>query len=74
MKEVMIGLAEAAMHLGVPYQDAHRLLLTGKIRGEKRGSRWFVQVVDVKKLMVGTRTKSASEGGRRRAIGSEAAK
>lgn len=50
MEEVMIGLAEAAMNLGIPYQDAHRLLLTGKIAGEKRGSRWFVRLADVELL------------------------
>jgi hypothetical protein len=50
MEKIMIGLAEAAVELGVPYQDAHRLLLTGKLTGEKRGSRWFVRVADVQRL------------------------
>ena len=27
----MIGLGEAAARLHIPYQDAHRLLLTGKL-------------------------------------------
>ena len=43
----LIGLAEAAQKLGMPYQDAHRLLLTGSIRGEKRGNRWLVRLADV---------------------------
>jgi len=73
MKEVMIGLAEAAMQLGVPYQDAHRLLLTGKLSGEKRGSRWFVRLVDVEKLKAGARANSAAEGCPR-VIASQAAK
>lgn len=43
----MIGLAEAAVRLRIPYQDAHRLLLTGRLAGEKRGGRWFVRMADV---------------------------
>jgi hypothetical protein len=46
----VIGLAEAAQRLGLPYQDAHRLVLTGDLHGEKRGSRWYVPVVDVTRL------------------------
>jgi len=47
----MIGLAEAAHRLGIAYQDAHRLLLTGRLRGEKRGSRWYVRVADVDAML-----------------------
>jgi len=46
-----IGLAEAAQRLGLPYQDAHRLLLIGKLKGEKRGSRWYVLQSDVDRLV-----------------------
>ena len=46
----MIGLAEAAQRLSLPYQDAHRLLLTGKLRGEKRKGRWYVSMNDVARL------------------------
>ena len=46
----MIGLAEAAQRLRLPYQDAHRLLLTGKLRGEKRKGRWYVSMNDVTRL------------------------
>ena len=74
MKEAMIGLAEAAMQLGVPYQDAHRLLLTGKMSGEKRGSRWFVRLVDVEKLKAITSPKAAVEGQHPRVVASQAAK
>ena len=74
MKEAMIGLAEAAMQLGVPYQDAHRLLLTGKMSGEKRRSRWFVRLVDVEKLKGVTSPKSAVESRRPRVVASQAAK
>lgn len=37
-----IGLAEAALRLCIPYQNAHRLLLTGRLRGRKQGGRWLV--------------------------------
>lgn len=45
-----MGLAEAAARLRIPYQDAHRLLLTGRIIGRKRGGRWFVSVAAVDNL------------------------
>ena len=47
----MIGLAEAAHRLGIAYQDAHRLLLTGRLHGEKRGNRWYVSVDDVETML-----------------------
>ena len=46
----MLGLAEAAQQLRLPYQDAHRLLLVGRLRGEKRGGRWFVRADDVQQV------------------------
>lgn len=49
-RRAMIGLAEAAQRLALPYQDAHRLLLTQKLRGEKRGGRWLVHREDVERL------------------------
>jgi hypothetical protein len=55
-----LGLAEAAQLLRIPYQQAHRLLLLGKLRGEKRGGRWFVDSVDVQRL--------ARAGARRRKL------
>ncbi len=64
MKEVMIGLAEAAVELGLPYQDTHRLLLTGKIGGEKRGSRWFVRIADVERLKKAQIALSPARGSR----------
>jgi len=45
-----IGLAEAAQKLGLPYQNCHRLLLTGQLRGEKREGRWYVLVQDVERI------------------------
>jgi hypothetical protein len=46
----MIGLAEGAQRLGLPYQDAHRLLLTGVLQGVKRGGRWFVTRESVERV------------------------
>ncbi len=49
-KARLIGLADAAALAMMPYQDAHRALLMGKLRGEKRGSRWFVRLLDAQRL------------------------
>jgi hypothetical protein len=46
----MMGLAEGAARLKLPYQDAHRLLLTGRLVGEKRAGRWWVTVESVERL------------------------
>ena len=47
----VMGLAEAAHRLLRPYQDCHRLLLTGVLRGEKRKGRWYVLEEDVEQLL-----------------------
>lgn len=46
-----VGLADAAAKLRMPYQDCHRLVLTGVLEGTKRGSRWFVRSADVERLV-----------------------
>jgi len=46
----IMGLAEAAQKLRMPYQDCHRLLLIGALRGEKRKGRWYVETSDVEAL------------------------
>ena len=55
----MIGLAEAAALARIPYQDAHRAMLVGKLRGQKKGQRWFVRLDDAqsyaKELAAGRR-------------------
>lgn len=38
-----IGLAEAAQRLGISWQRAWRLVLTGELHGNQRGGRWFVR-------------------------------
>ena len=47
----VMGLAEAAHRLMLPYQDCHRLLMTGVLRGEKRKGRWYVLEEDVEQLL-----------------------
>ncbi len=45
-----IGLAEAAMRLAIPYQDAHRLLLTRRLEGWREGNRWRVSLESLRRL------------------------
>jgi Helix-turn-helix domain len=45
-----IGLPEAAHRLKIPYQDCHRLVLTGVLRGRKKGNRWLVEAEDLERL------------------------
>ncbi len=61
-----LGLAEAAQALKLPYQDAHRLLLTGALRGEKRSGRWYVVAADVERL-----AKDRGAGSRQAAVSSK---
>ena len=46
----LLGLAEAAALLRIPYQDAHRLLLTGRLPGRKLLGRWYVERLDVERM------------------------
>ncbi len=49
--DAVIGLAECAQLLAVPYQDAHRLLLMGRLSGVKRGGRWVVTRESLDRLL-----------------------
>lgn len=40
--EPVISLIEAAQKLEISWERAWRLVLQGKLRGEKRGGRWVV--------------------------------
>lgn len=46
----MIGLAEAAIALRVPYQLVHRWLMVGRLQGQKTAGRWLVRGEDVARL------------------------
>lgn len=50
-RNTKLGLAEAAQVLGIPYQQAHRLLLVGVLPGEKLGGRWYVASAAVRRLV-----------------------
>lgn len=49
--EDAIGLAECAQLLAIPYQEAHRLLLVGRLSGVKRGGRWVCSRESVERLL-----------------------
>jgi hypothetical protein len=46
----LLGLAVACQQLGIAYQDGHRLRLTGRLRGDKRGGRWFVNRESIERV------------------------
>jgi hypothetical protein len=46
-KKAEISLAAAAQQLGISWQRAWRLVLTGELDGRQRGGRWFVQAESV---------------------------
>ena len=60
VREAMMGLAEAAALARMAYQDAHRAMLLGVLRGEKRGSRWYVRREDAERLAAQRATASGS--------------
>ena len=57
-KTAKMGLAEAAHTLRLPYQDTHRLVLTGQLKGWKRGGRWFVCTAAVRRFAATRRRKN----------------
>ncbi|MCA9312008.1 MAG: helix-turn-helix domain-containing protein [Phycisphaerales bacterium] len=48
--EDLIGLADAAALLRVPYQKAHRLVMLGELPAIKQAGRWVVRREDVDKI------------------------
>ena len=49
MKE-QTDLVEASARLRVSYHTAHRWVLTGKLKGQRRDGRWFVDLRSLEKL------------------------
>ena len=45
-------LSAAAKHLGISWQRAWRLVLTGELDGHQRNGRWFVQSDSVARYRV----------------------
>lgn len=46
-----LDLVEAAARLRVAYHTAHRLVLTGKLKGWRLDGRWFVDACDLERLL-----------------------
>jgi predicted site-specific integrase-resolvase len=58
-----IDLVQAAAELHVPWHTAHRWVLTGVLRGERREGRWKVDRQDLDRLLT-TRVAKAAGGSR----------
>ena len=50
MGDGSLGLAEAAARLRIPYQLAHRLVLIGRLSGQKTGGRWRVTLESLRRV------------------------
>lgn len=50
MRNNEMSLADAAHELGKTWAQTWGLLLTGALRGQKRGARWYVLSADVEAL------------------------
>lgn len=58
MVEGMVDLVEAASRLRIAYQAAHRLVLTGELKGQRRNGRWYVDAAHLE--LVAERREQAS--------------
>jgi len=56
-----VGLAGAAKELGISWQRAWRLLLTGELDGHQRDGHWYVRTDSVAALKAATTTNVARE-------------
>ncbi len=45
-----VDLVEAARRLRVAYHVAHRLVLTGRLKGDRKNGRWKVDSEDLRRL------------------------
>jgi len=63
-EDYAIGLAVACQRLGIPYQSGHKLVLTGLLRGEKRGGRWYVTTASVERYQRERERETAGAGAR----------
>ena len=45
-----IDLVSAAARLRVPWHKAYRYVLTGRLTGERRDGRWFVDLASIDRL------------------------
>jgi excisionase family DNA binding protein len=56
-----VTLVEGAFRLGVSYEVALRMVLTRRLKGERRGRRWLVDREDLERL-VRERSSAAPRG------------
>ena len=61
----MVTLPMAAFRLELSYMQVYRMVLAGKLRGERRGSRWYVRSDDVERLKRCERDPNRETSGRR---------
>ena len=47
----VVDLVEAAVQLRVTYQKVYRLVISGRLKGERRDGRWFVDSADLDRLV-----------------------
>ena len=46
-----VALIEAALAVKKPYHTVLRLVLTGRLKGERRSGRWYVDADDLARLL-----------------------
>lgn len=61
-EETRVTLTEAAMQLGISYERAKRLLLTGKLTGDQLGGRWYMVAASSVERLRKERDAEAREG------------
>lgn len=50
MKSEEVHLVEAAVKLGASYNQTLRWVLVGRLKGERRDGRWYVDAADLNRL------------------------
>lgn len=50
MKQEQVRLVEAAVKLELSYNQTLRWILLGRLKGEQRDGRWFVDAVDLERV------------------------
>ena len=60
----LIPLPDVCVRLKLPHSVVYRLVLAGKLRGERAGTRWVVMSQDVERLAGLLREERAAAGAR----------
>ena len=61
-QEDLMPLPQAAQRLEQSWERTWRMMLSGRIVGEKRGGRWFVNAADVETVRSGQSDSKPSAG------------